>query len=150
MPTRQKEAAVLSTQPLRIYVLHHTHICSHRTEHACASHRAVVMAVAKSWKKLSAARLPNTRCFLYCLTGSQVARTSRLSRPLSPTGACFVPPIAQWSWPSRNRGRNCLSVPRRLGNPVADRGHHVTPGGRGFGRSGEAAKCPLTDPVKSP
>ena len=26
-----------------------------------------------------------------------------------------------------------LSVPRRLGNPVADRGHHVAPGGRGFG-----------------
>ena len=78
---------------------------SHRSMF-CASHRTVVMAVAKSWKKLSAARLPNTRCFLYCLAGSQVARTSRLSRPLSPTGACFVPPIAQWSWPSRNRGRN--------------------------------------------
>ena len=30
------------------------------------------------------------------------------------------------------------------------RGHHVTPGGRGFERSSEAAKCPLTDPVKSP
>ena len=26
-----------------------------------------------------------------------------------------------------------LSVPRRLGNPVAGRGHHVAPGGRGFG-----------------
>ena len=26
-----------------------------------------------------------------------------------------------------------LSVLRRLGNPVADRGHHVAPGGRGFG-----------------
>ena len=38
---------------------------------------------------------------------------SRMSRvhhedcpAFSPTGACFVPPIAQWSWPSRNRGRN--------------------------------------------
>ena len=39
-----------------------------------------------------------------------------------------------------------LSVPRRLGNPVAGRRHHVPPGGRGFGRSSEAAKCPLTDP----
>ena len=43
-----------------------------------------------------------------------------------------------------------LSAPRRLRNPVAGRGHHATPGGRGFGRSSEAAKCPLTDPVKSP
>ena len=43
-----------------------------------------------------------------------------------------------------------LSAPRRSGNPVAGRGRHVTPGGRGLGRSSEAAKCPLTDPDKSP
>ena len=65
-------------------------------EHACASHRTVITAVAKSWQKLD------------------------------------------------------LSVPRRLGNPVAGRGHHVAPGGREFGRSSEAAKCPLTDFNKSP
>ena len=33
---------------------------------------------------------------------------------------------------------------------MAGRGQHVTPGELGFGRSSEAAKCPLTDPVKSP
>ena len=37
-----------------------------------------------------------------------------------------------------------------IGRRVAGWGHHVTPGGRGFGRSSEAAKCLLTGPVKSP
>ena len=46
-------------------------------------------------------------------------------------------PIAQWSWPSRNRGRTRpVSTPPVKENPVAGPGHHVTPslaGGPGAG-----------------
>ena len=78
-----------------------------------------------------------THCFLCCLVGAHVSRLSRLLSHRSMFCASHrtvVMALAK-SWQKLD-----LPVPRRLRNPVTGRGHHVTPGGRGF--LGDRAKQP--------
>ena len=70
----------------------------------------------------------------------------------APKKSMFVPPIAQWSWPSRTVEVLDLSVPRRLRKnrwQVEDTTLRLAGGDLGD-RATTQPKYPLTDPVKSP